>query len=77
MLHTDPVSRRHFLGTTLAGTSALLLPAALRGAEADPYKGLKVGLQSYTLRNFSTDEAIAHSKNSAFTTGSRSPSTSR
>jgi len=62
MLHAAAVSRRHFLGTTLAGTSALLLPAALRGAEADPYKGLKVGLQSYTLRNFSTDEAIAHSK---------------
>ena len=55
-------SRRRFLETSLAGVSALALPGFVQGEDADPYKGLKVGLQSYTLRNFSVADAIAHSQ---------------
>jgi sugar phosphate isomerase/epimerase len=54
----------------LAGSAALAaaaaLPAALRAetrpAAGDPFKGLKVGVASYSLRKFNLDQAIAMTK---------------
>lgn len=67
----DPtnLNRRHFLQTSLVGTTALAalaLPETLRAAVAKPGRvldgGLKLGVASYTLRKFSLDEAIAMTK---------------
>jgi inosose dehydratase len=53
------LSRRQFLRSTAAASAALV---AVPSFSADDWGGLKVGLQSYTLRNFNTDEAMAHCK---------------
>ena len=58
-------SRRDFLATGLGVAGALALGgrAALGGlATADPYGPFKMGLQSYSLRNFKTEEALAKTK---------------
>ena len=65
-----PVSRRGFLRQSVLGSSAMSLFAALpRSASAalvkpehDPCAGLKLGLTSYSLRNFSLDRAIDMTK---------------
>lgn len=62
MPFTAPVSRRHFLRQLSAASALAACPGLTWGAEADPYHGLKVGLQSYTLRNFDVEQAIEHSK---------------
>lgn len=62
MTDVSSLSRRRFLGSLTAGAALAALPTDSWGAEADPYQGLKVGLQSYTLRNFSVAEAIQHSQ---------------
>jgi sugar phosphate isomerase/epimerase len=56
MLHHIGLSRRDLLHRTFAGVAAgAFLPELL----ADPgYKPFKFGLQSYTLRNFDTDQAL-------------------
>ena len=56
--------RRDFLKATAAGVAALTVPAVLPAADAkDPYLGLKLGLQSYSLREFKkTEEALEHTK---------------
>ena len=58
------VDRREFLKATAAGVAALAVPSALTAADAkDPYLGLKLGLQSYSLREFKkTEEALEHTK---------------
>jgi len=62
------LNRRRFLQTGLLGSTALAaaLPQTAPGAttkpDRDPFDGLKLGMASYTLRNFSLDEAIAMTK---------------
>jgi sugar phosphate isomerase/epimerase len=57
------VNRRSFLRTGLAGS--LTLAASNHGAAilandaGDPYRGLKMGVASYSLRKFTLDQAIA------------------
>jgi len=57
------IDRRRFIQTGLFGVAASALPAgeaALPNNNAkDPYRGLKMGVASYSLRKFSLDDAIA------------------
>ncbi|HWW01927.1 MAG TPA: sugar phosphate isomerase/epimerase [Candidatus Acidoferrum sp.] len=62
-------NRRHFLQSSLLGSTALAalgMPRTLRAAvtrpERVPDDGLKLGVASYTLRKFSLDQAIAMTK---------------
>jgi len=58
-------SRRDFLASGLAVAGALTLGgrSVLAGlAPAEPYGPFKMGLQSYSLRNFKTEEALAKTK---------------
>ena len=64
MKHSTALNRRHFLGTCVA-FSAALMPSALRAAGLDHGErdhGLKLGLTTYTLRKFDLDHAIAMTK---------------
>lgn len=57
------VDRREFLKATATGVAALAVPSLLTAADAkDPYLGLKVGLQSYSLREFKVEQALEHTK---------------
>ena len=67
----NPLSfnRRHFLQTGVFGSAALvaagLCPSAMAEVTKpvrDPFDGLKVGITSYTLRQFTLDQAIAMTK---------------
>jgi len=66
--------RRRFLQSGLLGSSAALAAATLGGQavaaltkpERDPDGGLKLGMASYTYRNFSLDQAIAMTKQAGF-----------
>ncbi|MDX1946062.1 MAG: sugar phosphate isomerase/epimerase [Pirellulaceae bacterium] len=61
------LSRRRFLAISsaaAAGASLFDLPGVLHAAgladASDPFGGFPVGVQSYSLRNFNTEEAIRH-----------------
>jgi sugar phosphate isomerase/epimerase len=54
--------RRDFLRTTAVGTAGLLLAGPSFAADADPYAGFKMGIQSYSLRGFKVGEAMKHSQ---------------
>lgn len=63
----DSLSRRRFLALSSAaalGATFFDAPRVLRAAEladeADPYGGFPMGVQSYSLRNFNTLEAVRH-----------------
>ncbi|MFG0335505.1 MAG: sugar phosphate isomerase/epimerase family protein [Maioricimonas sp. JB049] len=58
------VSRRSFLqGAALAaGASMLGTQRMLVAADDDPYGGFRMGLQSYSLRAFTLDEALQHTR---------------
>ena len=62
------VSRRYFLQSALAGAGTLLLTrpgktwAWANATQSDPYHGFHMGLQSYSLRNFDTAEALEMTK---------------
>lgn len=67
------LNRREFLSTSLAGAAALTTVSALTAVpasataavtkpEADPFRGLRVGIASYSLRKFTLDQAIAMTK---------------
>ena len=57
------VDRRDFLKATAAGMAALAVPAVLPAADTkDPYLGFKMGLQSYSLREFKAEQALEHTK---------------
>jgi sugar phosphate isomerase/epimerase len=62
MPHVLP--RREFLAVSagLASASLLRLPcqAAEKEGDADPYAGLPMGIQSYSLRKFNLTEALRH-----------------
>ena len=58
-------TRRQFLATSTvaAGATFFDLPGIVHAAEGKPYYGgLPMGIQSYTLRNFETDQVIRHVK---------------
>ena len=63
----QPLNRRRFLHGTLLSPLALsaftALPQVVRAAvtrePGDPFRGLKFGIASYTLRNFNLEQAIA------------------
>jgi len=50
------MNRRDFIRA--GAVAALAGPMLARAAEADPFKGLKVGVHSYSLRSFPLDKAI-------------------
>ncbi|HVW00432.1 MAG TPA: sugar phosphate isomerase/epimerase [Planctomycetaceae bacterium] len=54
--------RRQFLQTGVAGATALLFAGQSAFAADDPYQGMKMGLQSYTLRNFKVEKALEITK---------------
>lgn len=57
------LSRRGFLSLAAAGGAAMLPLSRLAFAsedKSDPYRGLPIGIQSYTLRNFNLNEALRH-----------------
>ena len=69
MKSMDAVSRRQLLAMGLIGTAAVAaaaMPGSLRAGTApaagDPFKGLKVGIASYSLRKFNLEQAIAMTK---------------
>ena len=55
------VTRRDFLKATAAASAVALVPD-LASAEDDPYKGFRMGIQSYSLRGFKVQEALEISK---------------
>jgi len=65
MLTPESFTRRQFLqtGFLVSGVLASAVPApvfaAITKPERDAFRGLKVGMASYTLRKFSLDQAIA------------------
>jgi Xylose isomerase-like TIM barrel. len=68
MTNKPSLTRRSFIGhgiaatTLLASASPLSLCAAQPDAVGDPYRGLKMGMTSYSLRKFSLDKAIEMTK---------------
>jgi sugar phosphate isomerase/epimerase len=68
------IDRRRFLQTSLLGSRAALAVANLGGSsfaavtkpERDPDGGLKLGVASYTFRNFNLEEAIDMTKQAGF-----------
>lgn len=69
-MKSEKIDRRHFLQTSLLGTTAALAVgsfadkavAAVTKPERDPDGGLKLGIASYTFRKFSLDQAIEWTK---------------
>ncbi len=57
------IDRRKFIQSSMMGAAACALPgtesATPNAVSKDPYRGLKMGVASYSLRKFSLDEAIA------------------
>jgi sugar phosphate isomerase/epimerase len=60
MNSTSLVSRRSFLAASAGGVLATALPRA-EAAQRGPYGGFKMGIQSYSLRAYSVDDALSHS----------------
>jgi inosose dehydratase len=62
---THDLSRRDFLKAgAIAAAAVCTVPLAARAADqaGDPYRGFKMGIQSYTLRDFKVNEALEISK---------------
>ncbi len=66
MQNESSINRRGFLKTHLLGSAAfaaaglpVLLPGAVTKPAREPFHGLKLGVASYSLRNFTLDQAIA------------------
>jgi inosose dehydratase len=60
---TYPLNRRDFLQAGAAGLAAVTMSRFGLAADAkDPYLGLKMGLQSYSLREFKAEQALEQSK---------------
>lgn len=66
--HTATTNRRWFLRAGLLGSTALtaVCPRTILGAvtkaPSDPFRGLKVGIASYSLRKFTLEQAITMTK---------------
>jgi len=54
------LNRRRFLVTTSAFAGAACWGWGRRLSAADPFGGLPIGIQSYSLRNFDLNEAVRH-----------------
>jgi len=60
---SDQLTRRSFIQTGALGVAALSLSRFAKAADAkDPYLGLKMGIQSYSLREFKVEAALAMTK---------------
>lgn len=55
-------NRRDFLQSSAAGIAALTIARTTLAADKDPYVGLKMGIQSYSLREFKVEEALEQTK---------------
>ena len=55
-------NRREFLQAGTVGVAAAALCGTAQAAEKDPYLGLKMGIQSYSLREFKNEAALEHTK---------------
>lgn len=56
-------SRREFLQASAAAVTAISVGRAVQAADAkDPYLGFKMGIQSYSLREFKAEAALEHTK---------------
>ncbi len=61
--HLESPSRRQFLKVAATGAAAALAPRlALAIEDKDPYAGLKMGMQSYSLRAYDAPTALRHTK---------------
>jgi inosose dehydratase len=73
-MQLEKIDRRRFLQTSLLGSTAALAAAQLGGTvfggvtkpEREVDGGLKLGIASYTFRNFNLDQAIAMTKEAGF-----------
>jgi sugar phosphate isomerase/epimerase len=62
-LSTEPLSRRRMLQLAAAGAAVAVTPRVIRAdGEKDPYAGLKMGMQSYSLRAYDTPTALRHTR---------------
>jgi len=60
---TMKFNRRDFLHASAVGLAATTLTGSIRAADAkDPYLGLKMGIQSYSLREFKAEPAMEQTK---------------
>jgi inosose dehydratase len=61
--NAQPLSRRQVLKVAAAGTLAAVAPRAILAyEEKDPYVGLKMGMQSYSLRAYDAPTALRHTR---------------
>jgi len=62
-LKSDNIDRGHFLRTTALGLALLgsraFSPSLFAQEAGDPFRGLKLGVASYSLRKFTLDQAIS------------------
>ena len=60
---TQPLNRRDFLQAGAMGAAALAFSRVSAAVDVkDPYLGLKMGLQSYSLREFKVEEALQQTR---------------
>src|SRR5580704_5930517 len=63
LFESSSLSRRQMLQLAATGAAAALVPGLARASdEKDPYAGLKMGMQSFSLRAFDTKTALRHTK---------------
>ena len=63
MFDRQPLNRRQFLQGTLATAGAIAVSGgSLAHAADDPYAGFKMGIQSYSLREFDVETALMHTQ---------------
>ena len=60
--HSSSLDRRQFLAAAGAAAFALRTAGSMGDDQADPYRGFRMGIQSYSLRNFKVGEALEISK---------------
>jgi len=58
----NPVNRRAFLASAGAAAAVMRAAGLTGGIGEDPYRGFRMGIQSYSLRNFKVTEALEISK---------------
>src|SRR5215467_1143649 len=61
--HLESTSRRQFLKIAAVGAATVVAPKLMFAADdKDPYAGLKMGMQSYSLRAYDSPTALRHTK---------------
>jgi inosose dehydratase len=61
-LESSPLTRRQILKIAAGSAAAALAPRLAQADDKDPYAGLKMGMQSYSLRAFDAPTALKHTK---------------